>query len=127
MSSGATAVLTSGSQRVSRREDWKRVERFRDVEVGQYVRLVRPMTDLAVFYKFQPGDSWNEEDGEQIIPRAAYEGLVERVNPRGELHLSGHRSSFLEDSTFGEWFFEVYVLQLVETEPMSVAAEKVGS
>ncbi len=79
---------------------WRRVERFSDLQVGQLARLVRPYTEI-------PDD--DEPGGVAVVTQESYQGVVEYLNPRGELRLKGYRLSFLEDATFGEWFYEVYV------------------
>ena len=84
---------------------WEQVEQFKNLEMGKLARLVRPHTDLHDKY----GPDYDEEqDGPAIIPRAEYVGVVTELNPRGEVRLQGHYSSFLADATFGEWFWEIY-------------------
>jgi len=85
--------------------EWRAVKRFADVKVGDTVRLVRPYTEIP-----DP----DESGGFQINERAAYEGVATHVNPRGQINLAGHLT-FLEDATFGEWFYEVYIWTEVNT------------
>jgi len=78
----------------------RQVSRFADVTVGDTVRLVRPYTQIP-----DP----DEPNGVEIIERLVLEGTVRYVNPRGEIFLAGY-GIILEDATFGEWFWEIYIL-----------------
>lgn len=80
---------------------WEKVQRFADLQVGDQARLVRPETNLRERYPDDPDDM-------NLIPRAEFEGTVQKVNPRGQLWLEGYPCSFLEDAVHGDWFYEVY-------------------